>query len=184
MDKQYRLAVIILLIPLITLTASTLTYFLGYKPEINTVGTPIEPKIETKNTNLINEDGAKFEFMPGKFYFVYFDNFEDEELSEKKYEIARSSKITLRREGHRILRMVIYKNKDTFNDASALRSRYPGVIFLYDENDVFSKNISDRLGDPYISKSMFIVDSFALLIWEFQKELTFNDIFEEVKEIL
>ena len=58
------------------------------------------------------------------------------------------------------------------------------MIFLYDENDVFSKNISDRLGDPYISKSMFIVDSFALLIWEFQKELTFNDIFEEVKEIL
>ena len=100
MDKQYRLAVIILLIPLITLTASTLTYFLGYKPEINTVGTPIEPKIETKNTNLIKEDGTKFEFMPGKFYFVYFDNFEDEELSEKKYEIARSSKITLRREGH------------------------------------------------------------------------------------
>ena len=60
MDKQYRLAVIILLIPLITLTASTLTYFLGYKPEINTVGTPIEPKIETKNTNLIKEDGTKF----------------------------------------------------------------------------------------------------------------------------
>jgi len=55
---------------------------------------------------------------------------------------------------------------------------------LYDENDVFSKNINDRLGDPYISKSMFIVDSFSLLIWEFQKELTFNDIFEEVKEIL
>ena len=80
--------------------------------------------------------------------------------------------------------MVIYKNKDTFNDASALRSKYPGVIFLYDENDVFSKNINDRLGDPYVSKSMFIVDSFSLLIWEFQKELTFNDIFEEVKEIL
>ena len=184
MDKQYRLAGRILLIPLIRLTSSTLTYFLGYKPEINTVGTPIEPKIETKNTNLIKEDGTKFEFMPGKFYFVYFDNFEDEELSEKKYEIARSSKITLRREGHRLLRMVIYKNKDTFNDALALRSKYPGVIFLYDENDVFSKNINDRLEDPYSSKSMFVVDSFALLIWEFQKELTFNDIFEEVKEIL
>ena len=184
MDKQYRLALVILLIPLITLTASTLTYFLGYKPEIKTVGTPIEPKIETKNTNLINEDGTKFEFQPGKFYFVYFDSFEDEELSEKKYEIARSSKITLRREGHRLLRMVIYKNKETFDAASVLRSKYPGVIFLYDENDAFSNNINDRLGDPYNSHSIFVVDSFALLIWEFQNELTFNDIFEEVKEIL
>ncbi len=184
MDKQYRLALIILLIPLITLTASTLTYFLGYKPEINTVGTPVEPKIETKNTNLLNEDGTKFEFVPGKFYFVYFDDFKDEKLSEKKYEIARSSKITLRREGHRLLRMVVYKNKETFNNASSLRSKYPGVIFLYDDNDLFSKNVSDRLGNPYDSKSIFVVDSFALLIWEFQNELTFNDIFEEVKEIL
>ena len=84
MDKQYRLAAIILLIPLLTLTASTLTYFLGYKPTINTVGMPIEPKIETKNINLLGEDGTKFEFIPGKFYFVYFDDFKDEEFSEKK----------------------------------------------------------------------------------------------------
>ena len=80
--------------------------------------------------------------------------------------------------------MVIYKNKDTFNDASALRSRYPGGSFLLAVNDVFNNYLCYRLGDPYISKSMFIVDSFSLLIWEFQKELTFNDIFEEVKEIL
>ena len=46
MDRQYRLALMILLIPLLTLTASTLTYFFGYKPTINTKGIPIEPKIE------------------------------------------------------------------------------------------------------------------------------------------
>jgi hypothetical protein len=184
MDKQYRLAAIILLIPIITLTASTLTYFLGYKPSINTVGIPIEPKIETKNINLINEDGTNFKFTPGKFYFVYFDNFEDKKLSEKKYEIARSSKLTLRREGHRLLRIVVYKDKMIFNKAESLRSEYPGVIFLYDKDDLFNQTITERLGNPYTSNSMFIVDSFALVIWEFQKDLTFNDIFEEVKEIL
>ena len=184
MDRQYRLALLILLIPLITLTASTLTYFLGYKPTINTMGTPIEPKIETKNIALTSEDGSKFEFVPGKFYFVYFDNFEDVELSAKKYEIARSSKLTLRREGHRLLRIVVYKNKEMFEKAKSLRSEYPGVVFLYDEGDLFNKNISDRLEDPYSSNSLFIVDSFALVIWEFQDDLTFNDIFEEVKEIL
>jgi uncharacterized membrane protein len=184
MDKQYRLAALILLIPLITLTASTLTYFLGYKPEINTVGIPVEPKIETKNINLLNEDSAKFEFVPGKFYFVYFDDFKDEKISEQKYEIARSSKLTLRREGHRLLRMVVYKDKEMFRKATSLRSKYPGVIFLYDDGNLFNQKITNRLGDPYMSNSMLLVDSFALVIWEFPSELTFNDIFEEVKEIL
>ena len=184
MDKQYRLAALILLIPLITLTASTLTYFLGYKPEINTVGIPIEPKIETKNINLLNEDSTKFKFVPGKFYFVYFDDFKDEKLSEQKYEIARSSKLTLRREGHRLLRMVVYKDKEMFSKATNLRSKYPGVIFLFDDGNLFNQKITSQLNDPYTSNSMFIVDSFALVIWEFNSDLTFNDIFEEVKEIL
>ena len=184
MDKQYRLALVILLIPLITLSASTLTYLLGYNPEISPFGTPIEPPIDTKKTNLINEGVPKFEFQPGPVYFVYSDSYEDDELSEKQYEIARSAKITLSRGGHMLLRMVIYNNKDTFDAAWALRSTYPGVICLYDENTVLSKNIIDRPGDPYDSPSIVVVDSFSLLIWEFQNELTFNDIFEEVKEIL
>ena len=79
---------------------------------------------------------------------------------------------------------MVYKNKEMFEKAKSLRSEYPGVVFLYDEGDLFNKNISDRLEDPYSSNSLFIVDSFALVIWEFQDDLTFNDIFEEVKEIL
>ena len=68
MDRQYRLALLIILIPLITLAASTLTYYFGYKPsEINANGTPIEPKIQTQNLNLIDEDGKKFKFVPGKW---------------------------------------------------------------------------------------------------------------------
>ena len=59
MDRQYRLALLIILIPLITLAASTLTYYFGYKPsEINANGTPIEPKIQTQNLNLIDVNTA------------------------------------------------------------------------------------------------------------------------------
>ena len=122
MDRQYRLALMILLIPLLTLTASTLTYFLGYKPTINTKGMPIEPKIEISDINLITEDGDKF--PPGKFYFVYFDNFNDLELSKEKYDVARSSKLTLRREGHRLLRIVVYNDKEQFAIAEELRADY------------------------------------------------------------
>ena len=184
MDRQYRLALIILLIPLLTLTTSTLTYFLGYKPEIYTKGIPIEPKIEITDISLIKEDGDKFQFTPGKFYFVYFDNFNNLELSKDIYDVARSSKLTLRREGHRLLRMVVYKDKDKFEGAKELRTSYPGVIYLYDKDDLFKNHTEGRIQDPYTSNSLLLVDSFSLLIWEFQSDLTFNEIFEEVKQIL
>ena len=184
MDRQYRLALMILLIPLLTLTASTLTYFFGYKPKINTKGIPIEPKIEISDINLITENGDEFQFTPGKFYFVYFDNFNDLELSKEKYNVARSSKLTLRREGHRLLRIVVYNDKDQFNSAEELRANYPGVIYLYDKGNLFKNKTEGRLQDPYVSNSLLLVDSFALLVWEFQSELTFNDVFEEIKQIL
>mgnify|MGYP001286984156 FL=1 len=185
MDRQYRLALLILLIPLITLAASTLTYYLGYKPtEINANGMPIKPQIETKNLNLIEENGNKFIFEPGKWYFVYFDDFNNEEFSLDRYTIARSSKATLRRESHRLRRLVIYKDKEMFNQAENLRAKFPEVIFLYDEDNLFKKSISENLSDPYMSKSMFLVDSFALVVWEFNVNLSFSDIFEDLEKLL
>lgn len=185
MDRQYRLALLILLIPLITLAASTLTYYLGYKPtEINANGMQIKPQIETKNLNLIEENGNKFIFEPGKWYFVYFDDFNNEEFSLDRYTIARSSKATLRRESHRLRRLVIYKDKEMFNQAENLRAKFPEVIFLYDEDNLFKKSISENLSDPYMSKSMFLVDSFALVVWEFNVNLSFSDIFEDLEKLL
>tara|TARA_X000000368_G_scaffold315942_1_gene253305 strand:+ start:668 stop:1243 length:576 start_codon:yes stop_codon:yes gene_type:complete len=185
MDKQYRLALLILLIPLMTLVASTLTFYLGYKPsEINANGIPLDPKIETKNFILVEEDGSRFIFKPGKWYFVYFDDFSNEDFSLDRYNIARSSKATLRRESHRLRRLVIYKDKEMFNEAESLKSKFPEVIFLYDEGDIFRKSISENLSDPYMSKSMFLVDSFALVVWEFNVGLSFSDIFEDLEQLL
>ena len=185
MDKQYRLALLILLIPLITLVASTLTFYLGYKPsEINANGNPLEPKIDTTNLNLIKNSGEQFIFEPGKWYFVYFDNFDDEELSLDRYKIARSSKATLRRESHRLRRLVIYKDIEKFNKAESLRAQFPEVIFLYDKDNLFKQRMSENLSDPYVSKSMFLVDSFALVVWEFNISLPFSDIFEDLETLL
>tara|TARA_Y100000817_G_scaffold54892_1_gene40399 strand:- start:149 stop:724 length:576 start_codon:yes stop_codon:yes gene_type:complete len=185
MDKQYRLALLILLIPLITLVASTLTFYLGYKPSaINANGNPLDPKIETTNLNLIEKSGEQFIFEPGKWYFVYFDNFDDEELSLDRYKIARSSKATLRRESHRLRRLVIYKDIEKFNKAESLRAQFPEVIFLYDKDNLFKQRMSENLSDPYVSKSMFLIDSFALVVWEFNISLSFSDIFEDLETLL
>ena len=185
MDKQYRLALLILLIPLITLVASTLTFYLGYKPSaINANGNPLDPKIETTNLNLIEKSGEQFIFESGKWYFVYFDNFDDEELSLDRYKIARSSKATLRRESHRLRRLVIYKDIEKFNKAESLRAQFPEVIFLYDKDNLFKQRMSENLSDPYVSKSMFLIDSFALVVWEFNISLSFSDIFEDLETLL
>jgi len=185
MDKQYRLALLILLIPLITLVASTLTFYLGYKPSaINANGNPLDPKIETTNLKLIEKSGEQFIFEPGKWYFVYFDDFDDEELSLDRYTIARSSKATLRRESHRLRRLVIYKDIEKFNKAESLRAKFPEVIFLYDKDNLFKQRMSENLSDPYVSKSMFLVDSFALVVWEFNISLSFSDIFEDLETLL
>tara|TARA_B100001029_G_scaffold83148_1_gene68213 strand:+ start:5134 stop:5709 length:576 start_codon:yes stop_codon:yes gene_type:complete len=185
MDKQYRLALLILLIPLITLVASTLTFYLGYKPSaINANGNPLDPKIETTNLNLIEKSGEQFIFEPGKWYFVYFDDFDDEELSLDRYTIARSSKATLRRESHRLRRLVIYKDIEKFNKVESLRAKFPEVIFLYDKDNLFKQRMSENLSDPYVSKSMFLVDSFALVVWEFNVSLSFSDIFEDLETLL
>ena len=185
MDKQYRLALLILLIPLITLVASTLTFYLGYKPSaINANGNPLDPKIETTNLNLIEKSGEQFIFESGKWYFVYFDNFDDEELSLDRYKIARSSKATLRRESHRLRRLVIYKDIEKFNKAESLRAQFPEVIFLYDKDNLFKQRMSENLSDPYVSKSMFLIDSFALVVWEFNISLPFSDIFEDLETLL
>ena len=185
MDKQYRLALLILLIPLITLVASTLTFYLGYKPsEINANGNPLEPKIDTTNLNLIKNSGEQFIFEPGKWYFVYFDDFDDEEFSLDRYTIARSSKATLRRESHRLRRLVIYKDIEKFNKAESLKAKFPEVIFLYDKDNLFKQRMLENLSDPYVSKSMFLVDSFALVVWEFNISLSFSDIFEDLETLL
>ena len=185
MDKQYRLALLILLIPLLTLVASTLTFYLGYKPSTtNFNGKQLDPQIETTSLNLIEKSGEQFIFETGKWYFVYFDNFDDEELSLDRYKIARSSKATLRRESHRLRRLVIYKDIEKFNKAESLRAQFPEVIFLYDKDNLFKQRMSENLSDPYVSKSMFLIDSFALVVWEFNISLPFSDIFEDLETLL
>jgi hypothetical protein len=44
--------------------------------------------------------------------------------------------------------------------------------------------MSENLSDPYVSKSMFLIDSFALVVWEFNISLPFSDIFEDLETLL
>ena len=98
MNKGIGLALVILITPLVVITASTLTFYLGYKPtSTSNNGELIVPPLETNLFKLENINGDSFSFRKGKWYLVYFDNFNDLEASEEKLKFAFSINTTLGR---------------------------------------------------------------------------------------
>ena len=184
-NNQKYLALIILLTPLLVISLSTATFYLGYKPtSSNNNGELVIPQIETQNLNLIDAEGNVFNFSSGKWYLVHFDDFQNKTFSLDRYKLATSLKITLPRESHRLRRVVVYKDKELFANALELKEQYPQIIFLYDKDNMFENRISSQLNNPYFSKSMFLIDSFSNVMEEFNVSLTFSEIFEDLKVLL
>ena len=184
-NNQKYLALIILLTPLLVISLSTATFYLGYKPtSSNNNGELVIPQIETQNLNLIDAEGNVFNFSTGKWYLVHFDDFQNKIFSLDRYKLATSLKITLPRESHRLRRVVVYKDKELFANALELKEQFPQIIFLYDKNNLFENRISSQLNNPYFSKSMFLIDSFSNVMEEFNVNLTFSEIFEDLKVLL
>ena len=184
-NNQKYLALIILLTPLLVISLSTATFYLGYKPtSSNNNGELVIPQIETQNLNLIDAEGNVFNFSTGKWYLVHFDDFQNKTFSLDRYKLATSLKITLPRESHRLRRVVVYKDKELFANALELKEQFPQIIFLYDKNNLFENRISSQLNNPYFSKSMFLIDSFSNVMEEFNVNLTFSEIFEDLKVLL
>ena len=184
-NNQKYLALIILLTPLLVISLSTATFYLGYKPtSSNNNGELVIPQIETQNLNLIDAEGNVFNFSTGKWYLVHFDDFQNKTFSLDRYKLATSLKITLPRESHRLRRVVVYKDKELFANALELKEQFPQIIFLYDKDNLFENRISSQLNNPYFSKSMFLIDSFSNVMEEFNVNLTFSEIFEDLKVLL
>ena len=183
-NQKYH-ALIILLTPLLVISLSTATFYLGYKPtSSNNNGELVIPQIETQNLNLIDAEGNVFNFSTGKWYLVHFDDFQNKTFSLDRYKLATSLKITLPRESHRLRRVVVYKDKELFANALELKEKFPQIIFLYDKDNMFENRISSQLNNPYFSKSMFLIDSFSNVMEEFNVSLTFSEIFEDLKVLL
>lgn len=185
MNNQKILALIILLTPIVVISLSTLTFYYGYKPdETKNNGVLIVPQISTDNTNLVDIDGQSFNFVKGKWYLVYFDDLNDLNVSESRYKLATSLNVTLGRKMNRLRRVVIYKDEASFENLNELRTKFPRIEFLFDENSQFEKNVSQQLNNPYVSKSLFLMDDFSNVMEEFYLTLTLNEIFEDLKILL
>mgnify|MGYP005704872365 CR=1 FL=1 len=185
MKNNRLLALVILIIPIIVLASSTLTFYLGYKPNATTNnGQLIVPQIATDDLSLSTPDGKPFLFKKGKWYLIYFEDFQNLELSNEKYKMLFSLNTTLGREMNRVKRAVILKEDVVPGEYADLQKDYPNVFFLLDKNSVLSKRISEFSNDPFSSKSIFLLDDFSNLMEEFPNNLEFKEIFEDLKTLL
>ena len=162
MKDNRLLALVILIIPIIVLASSTLTFYLGYKPNTTTNnGQLIVPQIGTDDLNLSTADGKPFLFKKGKWYLLYFEDFKNLEFSNEKYQMLFSLNTTLGREMNRVKRAVILKEDVVPEEYADILKNYPNVFFLVDKNSVLSQRISGVSNDPFISKSIFLLDDFS-----------------------
>ena len=105
-------------------------------------------------------------------------------MSESRYKLATSLNVTLGRKMNRLRRVVIYKDEASFENLNELRTKFPRIEFLFDENSQFEKNVSQQLNNPYVSKSLFLMDDFSNVMEEFYLTSTLNEIFEDLKILL
>ena len=85
---------------------------------------------------------------------------------------------------NRVKRAVILKEDVVPEEYADLQKNYPNVFFLVDKNSVLSNRISGFSNDPFISKSIFLLDDFSNLMEEFPNNLEFKEIFEDLKTLL
>tara|TARA_B100000214_G_C23919744_1_gene605440 strand:+ start:215 stop:772 length:558 start_codon:yes stop_codon:yes gene_type:complete len=185
MNNQKLLALVILLTPILVISLSTLTFYYGYKPtDTKNNGQLVVPQIPSDNAKLVTEEGEPFEFVKGKWYLIYFDDFSDLDISESRYQLATSLNVTLGRKMNRLRRVVVYSDVEAFNASAKLREKFPRIQFILDEDLVFENNIATQLNNPYVSKSLFLMDDFSNIMEEFYITLNLNEIFEDLKILL
>ena len=185
MNKGIGLAIVILITPLVVITASTLTFYLGYKPtSTSNNGELVVPPLETNLFKLKNINGDSFNFRKGKWYLVYFDNFDNLEASEEKLKFTFSINTTLGRKMNRLKRVVVLKEDFNSELINKLSAKFPNVFFVKDIDQEFENLLLNVGKNPFENQSLFLLDDFSFVMEEFNNELDFKEVFEDIKTLL
>ena len=185
MNKGIGLAIVILITPLVVITASTLTFYLGYKPtSTSNNGELVVPPLETNLFKLKNINGDSFNFRKGKWYLVYFDNFDNLEASEEKLKFTFSINTTLGRKMNRLKRVVVLKEDFNSEPINKLSAKFPNVFFVKDIDQEFENLLLNVGKNPFENQSLFLLDDFSFVMEEFNNELDFKEVFEDIKTLL
>jgi cytochrome oxidase Cu insertion factor (SCO1/SenC/PrrC family) len=173
-NQKYK-AVIIFLIPILVIAASTLLYYSGFSPEGKTNnGQLIEPPIDLV---ALNVEGIKNDF-PGKWTIVHFLDDPCKETCWNSLYKTRQVNIRLGRDSQRVNRYLIIS--DSYNlsteESSKLSNEYPRLELF----KIKGQNIPHK-----VSKDSYILfDPLGNGILLYSSELPGGELLEDLKKVL
>lgn len=173
-NQKYK-AVIIFLIPILVIAASTILFYSGFSPEGRTNnGQLIEPPIDLAALNI---EGIK-EGFPGKWTIVHFLDDPCKETCWNSLYKTRQVNIRLGRDSKRVSRYLIIS--DSYNlspkESSKLSSEYPQLeLFKIKEQNIPHKVSKD---------SYMLFDPLGNGILIYSSELPGGELLEDLKKVL
>ena len=85
---------------------------------------------------------------------------------------------------NRLKRVVVLREDFNSKSINNLSLKFPNVFFVKDIDQEFEDLLLNAGMSPFEKQSIFLLDDFSFVMEEFNKELDFKEVFEDIKTLL
>ena len=85
---------------------------------------------------------------------------------------------------NRLKRVVVLREDFNSESINNLSRKFPNVFFVKDIDREFEDLLLNAGMNPVENQSLFLLDDFSFVMEEFNKELDFKEVFEDIKTLL
>ena len=85
---------------------------------------------------------------------------------------------------NRLKRVVVLKEDFNSEPINKLSAKFPNVFFVKDIDQEFENLLLNVGKNPFENQSLFLLDDFSFVMEEFNNELDFKEVFEDIKTLL
>ena len=85
---------------------------------------------------------------------------------------------------NRLKRVVVLKEDFNSEPINKLSAKFPNVFFVKDIDREFENLLLNVGKNPFENQSLFLLDDFSFVMEEFNNELDFKEVFEDIKTLL
>ena len=85
---------------------------------------------------------------------------------------------------NRLKRVVVLKEDFNSELINKLSAKFPNVFFVKDIDQEFENLLLNVGKNPFENQSLFLLDDFSFVMEEFNNELDFKEVFEDIKTLL
>ena len=85
---------------------------------------------------------------------------------------------------NRLKRVVVLREDFNSKSINNLSAKFPNVFFVKDIDQEFEDLLLNAGMNPFENQCLFLLDDFSFVMEEFNKELDFKEVFEDIKTLL